>query len=102
MSGAGRDDYAIGLIRIDDTAHGRADVEALRALLAQRGAPATAPDEVGVFEVRVRAASREQALQEVFDAIAAAGADDHVAFLEHPDVPRHWRRRHVDGGEVAD
>jgi SPOR domain len=100
VSGPGSDDYAVGLIQVGDSARGRADVEALRALLAQRGAPATAPDEVGVFEVRVRAASREQALQEVFDAIAAAGADDHVAFLEHPDVPRHWRRRNADGGEA--
>ena len=27
------------------------------------------------------------------DAVAAAGADDHIAFLEHPSLPEHWRRR---------
>ena len=25
--------------------------------------------------------------------VAAAGADDHVAFLEHPALPEHWRHR---------
>jgi hypothetical protein len=24
--------------------------------------------------------------------VAASGTDDHIVFLEHPDLPEHWRR----------
>ena len=65
--------------------------DALAAALP--GAQVTDPDETGVFEVTVDAPSHEEALQQVWDAIAAAGADDHVAFAEHPDLPEHWRHR---------
>lgn len=51
------------------------------------------PDDVGVFEVALEADDREQALEEVWDAIAASGTDDHIIFLEHPDLPDHWRLR---------
>jgi hypothetical protein len=37
--------------------------------------------------------SEEQALQRVWDAIAAAGADDHIVFAEHPELPEHRRVR---------
>jgi len=94
--------YPVGLIKVDAGSESRSDLEELRRLLAERGAQASRPDPVGVFVARVPAASRADALQLVFDAIAAAGADDHVAFLEHPEVPRHWRRWHVDSGEVRD
>ena len=50
------------------------------------------PD-TGVFDVSFDAESREAALQRVLDALAAAGADDEIVFLEHPDVPGHWRSR---------
>lgn len=53
----------------------------------------TEPDDVGVFEVALDADDREQALLRVWDAIAAAGVDDHIVFLEHPDLPEHWRHR---------
>ena len=49
------------------------------------------PDEVGVFEIELEAADLEDALQRVWDAVAASGADDHIVFLEHPDLPQHWR-----------
>jgi len=49
------------------------------------------PDDVGVFEIELEADDRESALQTVWDAVAAAGADDHVVFLEHPDIPGHFR-----------
>jgi hypothetical protein len=49
------------------------------------------PDELGVFEITVEADDQEQALQRVWDAVAASGTDDHLAFLEHPDLPEHWR-----------
>ena len=66
--------------------------EACRALAgALPAAEVTKPDEVGVFEVRFAADSQEDALQKVWDAVATAGADDHVAFLEHPALPEHWR-----------
>jgi hypothetical protein len=51
------------------------------------------PDEVGVFEVHVDADDYEQALSLVWDAVAASGTDDHIVFLEHPDLPQHWRAR---------
>lgn len=87
---------AVGLIRVDDGVHAREHLANLRQALPD--AELTEPDDVGVFEARLSAPSREAALQRVFDAIAAVGADDHVVFLEHPDVPRHWRRREGAAG----
>ena len=57
------------------------------------------PDDAGVFEVSVEADSAEDALRKVWDALAAAGADDHIVFLEHPELPDHWRCE--DGGTGA-
>jgi hypothetical protein len=51
------------------------------------------PDDVGAFDVEIEAGDLDQALQRVWDAIASAGADDHVLFLEHPELPDHWRPR---------
>ena len=53
----------------------------------------TEPDDVGVFEIELDADDQEHALQRVWDALAASGADDHIVFLEHPDLPEHWRPR---------
>jgi hypothetical protein len=50
-----------------------------------------APDDVGVFEIELDAGDREDALTRVWDAVAASGTDDHLAFLEHPELPDHWR-----------
>jgi hypothetical protein len=50
-----------------------------------------APDDQGVFEVTVDAEDREHALRRIWDAVAASGTDDHIVFLEHPDLPEHWR-----------
>ena len=52
-----------------------------------------APDELGVFEIGLEADDLEQALERVWDAVAASGTDDHVVFLEHPELPEHWRSR---------
>jgi hypothetical protein len=52
-----------------------------------------APDELGVFEIALEADDLEQALQRVWDGVAASGADDHIVFLEHPELPEHWRPR---------
>jgi hypothetical protein len=35
----------------------------------------------------------EDALTRVWDAVAASGTDDHIVFLEHPELPEHWRHR---------
>ena len=51
------------------------------------------PDELGVFEIEIDADDQEDALQRVWDAVAASGTDDHVLFLEHPELPEHWRAR---------
>jgi hypothetical protein len=52
-----------------------------------------APDAVGVFDVTVEAGDLEHALARVWDAVAASGTDDHIAFLEHSELPEHWRHR---------
>jgi hypothetical protein len=82
---------AIGMLVLD---RGVAAKDARRRLAAALpGAEISEPDEVGVFEVTLDAESQEDALQRVWDGVAAAGADDHVAFLEHPALPEHWRHR---------
>ena len=48
------------------------------------------PDDLGVFVIALAADDREQALTRVWDAVAASGSDDHVVFLEHPELPEHW------------
>jgi hypothetical protein len=51
-----------------------------RAELARMlGADVGAPDQ-GLFDLRVEAASREEALQRVADALAALGVDQHFTF----------------------
>jgi hypothetical protein len=50
-------------------------------------------DETGAFQIELQADDMEQALTRVWDAIAASGTDDHIAFLEHPELPEHWRAR---------
>jgi hypothetical protein len=69
--------------------------QAARAELAAAlpGATVAEPDETGAFEVELDAEDVEDALQRVWDAVAASGTDDHIVFLEHPDLPEHWRAR---------
>jgi hypothetical protein len=49
------------------------------------------PDELGVFEIELAAEDQEDALTKVWNAVAASGTDDHILFLEHPELPEHWR-----------
>jgi BioD-like phosphotransacetylase family protein len=81
----------IGLYRMVGGERGDEAVERLAEVLD--GAEVTEPDEVGVFEVELETDDQEEALTEVFDAIAAAGVDDQIVLLEHPDLPEHWRSR---------
>ena len=70
------------------------DVEA-RAQLAEAlpEADVGQPDDTGVFDIRLEAEDEEDALRRVWDAVAASGTDDHIVFLEHPELPEHWRPR---------
>ena len=51
------------------------------------------PDDIGVFDLSLDAADLEDAMLAVWNAVAASGTDDHILFLEHPDLPEHWRTR---------
>jgi uncharacterized protein YbjT (DUF2867 family) len=76
--------------------HGTPRDQQARAQLAEALPPrseVTEPDEVGAFEVEMEAADQEDALTQIWDAVAASGTDDHIVFLEHPTLPEHWRRR---------
>jgi hypothetical protein len=70
------------------------DLEAREQLAAALppGSEVGEPDDVGVFEVGLDADDREDALRRTWDAVAASGTDDHIMFLEHPELPEHWRR----------
>jgi hypothetical protein len=57
------------------------------------GAEASEPDDLGIFEISLEAADREEALHAVWNAVAASGTDDHILFLEHPELPEHWKPR---------
>ena len=71
------------------------DLQAREELSAAlpRGSEVSEPDEVGAFEVALDADDQEHALQQVWNAVAASGTDDHIVFLEHPHLPEHWRVR---------
>ena len=82
----------VTLVVDDRGASGDAALERLAQQLSD--AQLSPPDpETGVFDVTLEAESREDALNRVWNALAAAGADDEIVFLEHPDVPEHWRSR---------
>ena len=48
-------------------------------------------DELGVFEIELDSEDQEDALMKVWNAVAASGTDDHILFLEHPELPEYWR-----------
>jgi hypothetical protein len=70
------------------------DQEARRQLAAALPkAEFSDPDDVGVFEITLEADDEEQALERVWDAVAASATDEDILFLEHSDLPEHWRDR---------
>jgi hypothetical protein len=90
--------YAIGMLMLHSGTP--RDLEARAALAAALpGAESSEPDEVGEFEVTLEAEDVEDALTRVWHAVAASGTDDHIVFLEHPELPEHWR--HVSGRPAA-
>jgi hypothetical protein len=86
--------YTIGMFLL----HGGSprDLEALEELehALPRG-DIGEPDDLGVFEITIEAEDEEDALRWIWDAVASAGADDHIVFLQHPEMPDHWR--HLSG-----
>jgi hypothetical protein len=58
------------------------------------------PDEDGAFDVSVEADDLDSALTTVWDAVAASGTDDHLLFLEHPDLPEHWASKSGRRGDL--
>ena len=70
--------------------------EQLAAVLP--GAEMGEPDKTEVFEIALDAEDREQALERVWDAVASSGTDDHIVFLEHPELPERWRARSAGPG----
>jgi hypothetical protein len=73
--------------------------EKLAAVLPE-GAEAGAADELGVFAVALEASHLDDALTTVWDAVAASGTDDHLVFLEHPELPENWRSRSAVPGAL--
>lgn len=69
------------------------DQEAREQLIAALpDADVGVPDETGVFEIAIEADGQEEALQRIWDGVAASGTDDHIIFLEHPELPERWRQ----------
>jgi len=83
--------YAIGMLMLHvGTPRDQEARAELAAVLPD--AQVSEPDDVGVFEVALDADDQEDALTRVWDAVAASGTDDHIVFLEHPELPEHWHR----------
>jgi hypothetical protein len=85
--------HKVGMLMLHGgTPRDREARERLAAALPD-GAETGEPDDLGVFEISLDATDREDALRQVWNAVAASGTDDHILFLEHPDLPEHWRPR---------
>jgi hypothetical protein len=93
-------DFEIGLL----TQHNDSPRdEQARADLASALPDAATVGEVdadGAFTVTVAADDLDAALTIVWDAVAASGTDDHLLFLEHADLPEHWRSRSGQRGDL--
>ena len=92
--------------------------EETRAMLASTlEAEVGAPDEGGLFDLRVQAGSREEALQRVADALAALGVEQHFTFpsttgtdyrppgrrgVPHDEQPDDDEPPHLQGGSPHD
>jgi hypothetical protein len=87
----GERDYRVGMVALTRGAALRRGLSGLR--LALPDATIGDPDQTGVFEIELRAKSFEAALETAWNAVAAGGSDDDMAFAEHPDIPEHWRHR---------
>jgi hypothetical protein len=86
------DRYAVTMLMLH---HGTPRDEQAREQLAAAlpDAEVEEPDDLGVFDVVLEVEDLEEALRRVWNGVAASGTDDHVVFLEHPELPEHWRPR---------
>jgi hypothetical protein len=84
--------HVISMLMLHDGTPRDREARVQLAAALSRDADVSEPDEVGVFEVALDADDLEDALRVVWDAVAASGTDDHIVFLEHPDLPQHWHR----------
>ena len=91
-------EHTIALQLLDRSPRAKLAVEDLVRCLG--AVKCSEPDGDGTFEVRVSCESQERALKHVWDAMAAAGADDHLVIMEHADIERHWEHR-ADGPSVG-
>jgi hypothetical protein len=83
-------EFSIGFREEIGGEHGE---EVRKAFLAALGDPhATEPDDTGTFEVTIEADTIDDALLAAWNALAASGSEDHILFIEHPNLPEHWRR----------
>jgi hypothetical protein len=87
------DEQRVGLVMDPVGPHEEAVRERLAEALEPDGRLTPADPETGVFEAVVDADNHEDALLRVWNALAAAGADDYIFFIEHPEIPEHWRTR---------
>ncbi|MEA2400247.1 MAG: hypothetical protein QOK00_650 [Thermoleophilaceae bacterium] len=86
-------EFKVGMLMLHGgTPRDREAREQLAAALPA-GAEVSEPDDLGVFEITLEAEDREDSLLQVWNAVAASGTDDHILFLEHPELPEHWRPR---------
>jgi hypothetical protein len=83
-------EHKIALQLLDRSPRG---LRARQDLIAALGGKATDPDEGGCFEVCFDCNGQDDALDCVWNAVAATGADDHLVILEHPHIARHWEHR---------
>ncbi len=86
-------------VLMERTGRGPGAEEAVSRLAEQlSGAVFTTIDEsTGVFEIALEAPDREAALRRVIDAVAAAGADDHLLIAEHSGEREHWKKGGAPG-----
>jgi hypothetical protein len=86
------DRYAVTMLMLHSgTPRDQQAREQLAAALPE--AEVQQPDDLGVFDVVLEAEDLEEALRKVWNGVAASGTDDHIVFLEHPELPEHWRPR---------
>jgi hypothetical protein len=85
--------FEIGMIEQHGTTPRDEEARGQLAAVLPPGAKVSAADADGVFTVTVEADDLDAALTIVWDAVAASGTDDHLLFLEHPELPEHWRSR---------
>jgi hypothetical protein len=88
-------EHVVGMYMAQRGERGERAHAALGETLANARVDPVAED--GTFEIRLDAPSRQAALKQVWDAVAAAGADDQINFAEHPDLPEHSRVRYAPG-----